>query len=140
MNGIIEIEGMEFFAFHGCYETERVVGNKFMVYARIETDCTKAAQTDNIEDALNYLTAYEVIAKEMMITSHLLEHVAQRMINALYNAFNYQGFKTKPAIGRKDCSHERYFIQINYSKVLQNPKYCLIFATQNRKRVGWPSG
>ncbi len=38
MNGIIEIEGMEFFAFHGCYETERVVGNKFMVYARIETD------------------------------------------------------------------------------------------------------
>ena len=74
MNGIIEIEGMEFFAFHGCYETERVVGNKFMVYARIETDCTKAAQTDNI-------------AKEMMITSHLLEHVAQRMINALYNAF-----------------------------------------------------
>ena len=81
MNGIIEIEGMEFFAFHGCYETERVVGNKFMVYARIETDCSKAAQTDNIEDA------YEIIAKEMMITSHLLEHVAQRMIDALYNAF-----------------------------------------------------
>ncbi len=87
MEGIIEIEGMEFFAFHGCYETERVVGNKFMVYARIETDCSKAAQTDNIEDALSYLTAYEIIAKEMMITSHLLEHVAQRMIDALYNAF-----------------------------------------------------
>ena len=87
MNGIIEIEGMEFFAFHGCYETERVVGNKFMVYARIETDCSKAAQTDNIADALSYLTAYEIIAKEMMITSHLLEHVAKRMIDALYNAF-----------------------------------------------------
>ena len=87
MNGIIEIEGMEFFAFHGCYETERVVGNKFMVYARIETDCDKAAQTDNIADALSYLTAYEIIAKEMMITSHLLEHVAKRMIDALYNAF-----------------------------------------------------
>ena len=83
MNGIIEIEGMEFFAFHGCYETERVVGNKFMVYARIETDCSKAAQTDNIADALSY----EIIAKEMMITSHLLEHVAKRMIDALYNAF-----------------------------------------------------
>ena len=77
MNGIIEIEGMEFFAFHGCYETERVVGNKF----------SKAAQTDNIADALSYLTAYEIIAKEMMITSHLLEHVAKRMIDALYNAF-----------------------------------------------------
>ena len=79
MNEIIEIEGMEFFAFHGCYETERVVGNKFMVYARIETDCSKAAQTDNIEDALSYLTAYEIIAKEMMITSHLLDFEHEEM-------------------------------------------------------------
>ena len=77
MEGIIEIEGMEFFAYHGCYETERIVGNKFMVYARIQTDCSKAAQSD----------AYEIIAREMMIKSHLLEHVAQRMIDALYRTF-----------------------------------------------------
>ena len=86
MDGIIEIEGMEFFAFHGCYETERVVGNKFMVYARIETDCSKAAQTDNIEDALSYLTAYEIIAKEKINTTQILEHVAKRKIDALNNA------------------------------------------------------
>ena len=108
--------------------------------------CSKAAQTDNIEDALSYLTAYEIIAKEMMITSHLLEHVAQRMIDALYNAFPQISHVTikvsrlKPATRRKNRSHECHFIQINCSKVLQNPKYRLIFATQNRKRVGWPSG
>lgn len=33
MTGIIEIEGMEFFAYHGCFEAEQIVGNKFMVYA-----------------------------------------------------------------------------------------------------------
>lgn len=87
MEGIIEIEEMEFFAYHGCYETERVVGNKFKVYARILTSCEKAAASDNIDDALNYVTAYEIIAKEMMIPSHLLEHVAQRMIDALYSQF-----------------------------------------------------
>ena len=33
MKGILEIEGMEFFAYHGCFEAEQVVGNKFTVYA-----------------------------------------------------------------------------------------------------------
>ena len=33
MTGIIEIEGMEFFAYHGCFEAEQIVGNKFMFYA-----------------------------------------------------------------------------------------------------------
>ena len=33
MDGIIEIEGMEFYAFHGCFEAEQIVGNKFIVYA-----------------------------------------------------------------------------------------------------------
>ena len=87
MEEIIEIEGMEFFAYHGCYETEQIVGNKFMVYARIVTDCEKAAHSDDIHDALNYLSAYEVIAQEMKIPSHLLEHVAKRMIDALYVHF-----------------------------------------------------
>ncbi|KIO42926.1 MULTISPECIES: dihydroneopterin aldolase [Porphyromonadaceae] len=87
MEGIIEIEGMEFFAYHGCYETERSVGNKFRVYAKIIADCGKAAASDDINDALNYFSAYEIIAREMMIPSHLLEHVAKRIIDALYLAF-----------------------------------------------------
>ncbi len=87
MKGIIEIEGMEFFAYHGCYETERIVGNKFVVYARMEADCEAAAATDDIGRALNYASAYEVIAREMMVTSHLLEHVCKRIIDALLLAF-----------------------------------------------------
>ena len=31
MTGIIEIEGMEFFAYHGCFEAEQIVGNRFML-------------------------------------------------------------------------------------------------------------
>ena len=27
--GVIELENMEFYAFHGCYKEEQVVGNKF---------------------------------------------------------------------------------------------------------------
>ncbi|MDR1274007.1 MAG: dihydroneopterin aldolase [Odoribacteraceae bacterium] len=87
MEGTIEIEGMEFFAYHGCHEAERVVGNKFLVHVTLTTDCGKAATSDNILDALDYLSAYEVVAREMKIPSHLLEHVARRVLDALHDAF-----------------------------------------------------
>lgn len=110
MDEIIEIEGMEFYAYHGCYETEQTVGNKFIVYACIHTDASKAMVSDNIQDALSYQTAYEIIAKEMMKNSHLLEHVAKRMIDALYKTFpqikqvKIKVSKLNPPIGGKIAS------------------------------------
>ena len=61
MTGIIEIENMEFFAYHGCFEAEQTVGNKFTVYACLHYDCARPAETDCIADALSYQTAYEII-------------------------------------------------------------------------------
>lgn len=87
MTGIIEIEGMEFYAYHGCFEAEQIVGNKFIVYACLYYDCERPAVSDNIGDALSYQAAYEVIAREMRQNSHLLEHVGQRMLTALYEVF-----------------------------------------------------
>lgn len=87
MTGILEIEEMEFFAYHGCFEAEQTVGNKFKVYACLHYNCDKAAVSDQITDALSYQTAYEIIAVEMMKRSHLLEHVGLRILDALYAAF-----------------------------------------------------
>ncbi len=81
--GVIELEDMEFYAFHGCYKEEQVVGNKFLVSLEMRTDCVKAGQTDNIGDATSYLTAYEIVKEQMSIKSHLLENVAARILDAL---------------------------------------------------------
>ena len=85
--GIIEIEGMHFYAFHGHFESEQKVGNEFIVNLKIETDCSQASKSDNLDDALNYQTAYEIVKKEMNITSHLLENVAKRILDSLYLYF-----------------------------------------------------
>ncbi|MEN9445419.1 MAG: Dihydroneopterin aldolase [Bacteroidota bacterium] len=82
--GIIEIEQMEFYAYHGCFAEERIVGNKFRVDLRLEADCRLAAQTDAITDAVNYQTAYDVVKAEIAIPSHLLEHICQRILDSLY--------------------------------------------------------
>jgi 7,8-dihydroneopterin aldolase/epimerase/oxygenase len=83
--GYIEIEGMEFYAYHGHFKEEQIVGNKFLIDLKIETDCLKPSQTDLIKDAVNYQSAYKIIKKEMQKKSHLLEHIAGRILDALYN-------------------------------------------------------
>ena len=82
--GTIEIESMEFYAYHGHYEEERVVGNRFLLDLKIEADCDKAANTDNIKDAVNYQTAYKIIKGQMQQKSHLLENIAKRILDALF--------------------------------------------------------
>jgi dihydroneopterin aldolase len=85
--GVIEIEGMEFFAYHGHFAAEQVVGNRFIVNLTLATDCDKAAISDNLEDALNYQIVYQVISDEMKIKSRLLENVAGRILDRLYEKF-----------------------------------------------------
>lgn len=85
--GIIELEDMEFHAYHGHFKEEQVVGNAFKVNVRIKTDCTKAAISDDLNDALDYQLVYRIVKKEMMKPSHLLEHVVNRIMDALYNSF-----------------------------------------------------
>jgi len=85
--GLIHLEDIEFYAFHGCFKEEQLTGNRFIVNLTLETDMDVPAETDSIEDALNYQIAYQLVKKEISITSHLLENVAKRILDALFTQF-----------------------------------------------------
>lgn len=85
--GIIELEGMEFHAFHGCLESERTEGNLFKVDFRAEADLRMAAESDSLEDTVNYGEIYDIIRAEMAVPSDLLEHVAGRIVRAIASRF-----------------------------------------------------
>ncbi|MCL3779759.1 dihydroneopterin aldolase [Prolixibacteraceae bacterium JC049] len=85
--GLIEIEGMKFYAYHGHFEAEQVVGNHFIVNLSLETACDAAAASDNLDDALDYQKLYRIVKKEMAIKSHLLEHVCGRVLDHIYADF-----------------------------------------------------
>jgi dihydroneopterin aldolase len=82
--GQIHIENMEFYAFHGHYREEQIVGNKFLVDLTIDTDMQVPSESDNLKDAVNYQRAYQIVKGEMEKKSHLLEHIAGRIITAIY--------------------------------------------------------
>ncbi len=78
---------MEFKAYHGCLEQEKVRGNFFIVDFRGEMDLTAAAESDNLKDTLNYGEIYDIVSYEMSIPSELLENVAGRIVKAIASAY-----------------------------------------------------
>jgi len=84
--GKIVIEEMEFYAFHGHYQEEQIVGNRFLVDLELETNLKTPAESDKLEDAVNYQQAYQLIKKEMrQKKSNLLENIGKRILDALYD-------------------------------------------------------
>jgi dihydroneopterin aldolase len=86
--GLIQIENMEFYAFHGHYREEQIVGNKFLVDLSIDSDMALPAASDNLKDAINYQRAYKLVKEEMEKKSKLLENIAKRILDTIYNNFD----------------------------------------------------
>jgi dihydroneopterin aldolase len=83
----ITIKNMQFYAHHGCFEQEQRVGTHFTVTLTFTYDATKAIESDAIEQAISYLEVYQVVKKEMEQPSHLIEHVAWRIKQAVKKQF-----------------------------------------------------
>lgn len=104
---LITIESMEFYAYHGCFEEEQIIGNRFIVDIVLQTDTSEAEKTDDLSKTVNYQKVFQIIQKEMEIKSKLLEHLAHRIADAVYHTFPaIQGLTVKvsklnPPIGGK---------------------------------------
>lgn len=85
--GLISIENMEFFAYHGCFSEEQIIGTRFIVDLFIEADTNEAEQTDKLSKTINYQEVYLLVKAQMAIKSKLLEHVGRRILNALQMEF-----------------------------------------------------
>ena len=78
------LENMEFYAHHGHFDAEQTIGGRFSVTVVIDTDFSKAAETDDLNDALDYSIVFELVKKEMGKPSRLMEHLARRIVDAVY--------------------------------------------------------
>jgi len=81
--GLIAVEGMQFYAHHGYYNEEQILGGKYTVDVYLKTDFDEAASTDRLDNTINYEEIYQLTKEEMNISARLLEHVCQRIISRL---------------------------------------------------------
>lgn len=103
--GKIYIEGAKIYAYHGCFKEETMIGTHFLVDLELDVDLQAAAQSDHLNDTVNYQTVFQVVQQEMQTPSKLLEHVSQRIINSLFIEFptiqkiNIKLSKLNPPLG-----------------------------------------
>ena len=103
--GKITLEGLEFFAFHGYYDEEQKIGNKYGVDITIETSLQKAGEDDKLSETIDYEELYKIIRVEMSKPSRLLENIGGRIMNEVFNNFALVTFieisisKFNPPIG-----------------------------------------
>lgn len=76
---IISLDGMRFYANHGCFSEEQTIGTDFVVSLKFNVDTAEAQRSDDISATVNYQEVYNYVASEMSKPSHLLEHIASRI-------------------------------------------------------------
>ncbi|MFO8067083.1 MAG: dihydroneopterin aldolase [Bacteroidales bacterium] len=105
--GKILLEDMEFFAYHGCFDEEKVIGNQFIVNLEIETDTGRSEKSDDLLETVNYQEVYNVIGEVMNESCNLLEHLTSKILDVLMDKFSAISFarlkvsKINPPMGGK---------------------------------------
>lgn len=82
--GIIQINNIKLYAFHGCLDEEAKIGSEYSVNVEVKVDLRKSAKSDKLSDTVDYMHLNHIVKEEMAIRSKLLEEVAQRILNRFF--------------------------------------------------------
>ena len=83
--GIIQVNNIKLYAYHGCLEEEAKIGSEYRVDVEVKADLKKSSKTDELIDTVDYVHLNHIVKEEMAIRSKLLEEVAQRILNRFFN-------------------------------------------------------
>ncbi len=81
--GIISIEGIKVFAYHGHLQEEKVLGGHFIVNVWVNVDTSAVEKTDNLNDTVDYVQIIEIVKKDMSLRSNMIEVPAKRIVDSI---------------------------------------------------------
>lgn len=117
----IALEGMHFYAYHGVYPEEQLIGTDYIVDVYLEASVGKAAVGDDLNNTVNYETIYLICKTVMNHPTNLIETVASRIALRIKHQFHYLKDlrvrvrkKNPPLGGRVDWAGVE--VQGNFSK------------------------
>lgn len=90
-NPVIELRGLEVFAYHGVHAEERERGQTFLIDVLLETRSDEATRSDRLEDAIDYgAVADRVVELATGGPYDLLERLATVIADDLVSEFAVQ--------------------------------------------------
>ncbi|WP_258360295.1 dihydroneopterin aldolase [Moorella sulfitireducens (nom. illeg.)] len=81
----IILDGLAFYAYHGCQPAEAELGQPFIVDVELYLDLAPAGQADDLQATVNYDTVYQLIreivtGQRYKLLEALAESVAQKIL------------------------------------------------------------
>ncbi len=96
----IHLKDIKIYAFHGCLEEEEKIGSDYVVNLNVKTNLHQAAISDDLEDTLDYVMLHAIVKEQMAIRSKLLEHVAQRILDEIFEKANQDILEARVTVAK----------------------------------------
>lgn len=97
----IRLNGLEFYAFHGWYQEENLIGNKYIVDIHIKVEDSQIKQND-LNSTVNYEQVFNIVKNRMNIKYKLLEDFVKDVYADVVQAYPFVHFVevsiTKPKV------------------------------------------
>ena len=93
--GLISIEGIRVFAYHGHLPEEVILGGHFVVSVWVTTDSEEVENTDDLNHTVDYVKVIELVKEQMAIRSNMIEHSAKRIADAILPLHKVQKVKVE---------------------------------------------
>ena len=84
MSDLISIKGIKGFGFHGVFDFEKRDGQNFSVDIEVEINLTKASNSDQLEDTVDYgiftsIALSHITGEPVNLIEHLAGNIAQKI-------------------------------------------------------------
>ncbi|MBP3953456.1 dihydroneopterin aldolase [Bacillus suaedae] len=85
----IYLNQMSFYGYHGVFEEENKLGQRFIVDVKLGLDLAKAGLTDQLDETINYGDVYSIIKQIVEGKPYkLVEAVAEKVASELLRSFD----------------------------------------------------
>ncbi|WP_343486869.1 dihydroneopterin aldolase [Allomuricauda sp. d1] len=86
--GKIRLNNIRVHANHGCLKEEAIIGSDYRVDLEVSANLSGPAESDRLSETVDYVHLNRIVKEEMSIKSNLLEHVAKRVLNRIFDEIN----------------------------------------------------
>jgi 7,8-dihydroneopterin aldolase/epimerase/oxygenase len=81
--GLIKVDNIKVYAFHGCLKEETKIGSDYRVDVSVKANLITSSASDDLNDTVDYVLLNRIVKEEMDFASKLLETVCCRIINRI---------------------------------------------------------
>jgi dihydroneopterin aldolase len=120
----VALNDVKFFAFHGYYAEEQLIGHHFLVSANVTF--LPSEDSEQLHHTVNYEVLNTIMREEMQNTQQLLETVVKNILNRILEAFPFlltiaAGIKKLNPCMPGEVNHS--FVQLHYTASTQSENY-----------------